>query len=290
MNYIEKLKSTTEYCRNLACMGLDPVPGCLPGKASARGITDFFEQLFGAMKKKQLIPGAFKPNLGFYHCLDRPRRGDFSGSRALASVLDMLDTLFPEIPVILDYKRGDIARSSENYASEGFQVWACNAVTAAPYMGSDSVIPFLKEAATHGGGTYVLNRTSNKSAAEFQNLTIAGKPLYMHVAEKIAGWAADYPGTGAVVSAISPKELEHLGQFYASAKIPLLIPGVGGQGGKAEDVISILKKVSCPMKLVRINSSSGITHPWGKEKKPAPTDWLERCISALKQFIDETAI
>lgn len=117
-----------------------------------------------------LVPAAFKPNLGYYQCLDHPRDEDFSGSSALADVLDMLESFFPGIPVILDSKRGDIARSSMNYAKEAFEAWQSDAVTVAPYMGSDSVEPFISF--PEKGGAYLLNRTSNPGGRDLQNLLV----------------------------------------------------------------------------------------------------------------------
>ncbi len=294
MNYKEKLIRGTEISGSIVCMGLDPVIEHLPGGGPEikENIVSFFKALFREMAKERVLPGAFKPNIGFYHCLDRPREGQFHGSEALSGVLDMIDEFFPGIPVILDYKRGDIVRSSRNYAVEGFSAWGCDAVTVAPYMGSDSVFPFLEEAQSGGNGVYILNRTSNPGAAELQDLPMekGGLPLYMKTAEKIAGWAEQFPGTGAVVGATSLPELEAVSGYYVSREIPLLIPGVGGQGGDAGEVAAVLKKNSYPLRLVRINSSSGITHPWVKEKKRCPVNWPEICTASLKTLNDAIGV
>lgn len=291
MNYIDKLQRGYEVSGSIICMGLDPVIEYLPGTKlnEKERVTGFFEQLFAEMKKKKILPGAFKPNLGFYHCLDRPRVGNFRGSEALAIILDVIELHFPDIPVILDYKRGDIQRSSENYAAEGFISWGCDAVTAAPYMGSDSVVPFLRLASKRDRGVYVLNRTSNRGAAELQNLIIEpeGIPLYKKTAKMILKWAEEFPGTGAVVGATSLPELEDLSGIYAGAGIPLLIPGVGGQGGNAADVTAVLKRNKYDLRIVRINSSSGITHPWAKEQKPCPGNWTEACLASLNKLNED---
>ena len=292
MNYIEKLKNSAKIANSIICMGLDPIPESLPTSGTDSGtdirtsITDFFETVFKKMIQMNVIPGAFKPNLGFFSCLDRPRENNFSGSLALADVLQMLESSFPEIPVILDYKRGDIARSSANYAVEGFRSWKADSVTVSPWMGSDSVEPFLKEADFHNGGVYILNRTSNPGGRELQNLREkeTGETMYSRVASYILKWAEKYPGTGAVTGATSLNELSDIAEFFSDAEIPLLIPGVGSQGGSAEDVVATLKKCNYDTQLVRINVSSAITHPWVKQKTTAPENWPEVCVDSLDFF------
>lgn len=291
MSYIDKLKKSAEDSGSIICMGMDPVCEYLPeieGTVEER-ITSFFKSLFSEMIKRNVLPGAFKPNLGFFATLDRPRENAFDGSRALAKILSMLDEIFPHVPIILDYKRGDIARSSDNYAKEGFVTWGCDSVTVSPWMGSDSVIPFFKEAVLHNGGVYLLNRTSNPGGKEFQNAILGenGQPLFKTVAEKIVNWAGEYPGTGAVVGATSLVELEEITAYFSAREIPLLIPGVGSQGGNAADVIRILKITDYTIPLVRINVSSGITHPWAKTGDGLPSNWKQLCIDNLERLNDE---
>jgi len=262
-------------------MGIDPVPEYMP-----MNTTGFFEILFQEMIRTDTLPGAFKPNLGFFSCLDKPREGIFTGSKALSQILDMLDTLFPDIPVILDYKRGDIARSSANYAAEGFSAWGCDSVTVSPWMGGDSVEPFLREAASKDGGVYILNRTSNPGGADFQNLKEknTGRTMYRIAAEFIRKRAEQYPGTGAVTGATSLRELSEITDFYRDGEIPLLIPGVGSQGGSAKEVVAVLKNSGYKPGIVRINVSSGITHPWAKKGVRPPENWREVCIENLQYF------
>ena len=119
MSYVDYLKESAGFAGNVTCMGLDPVLEALPGEGSFRDrVNGFFEKLFRRMKMEGVSPAAFKPNIGYYVINDRARDEDFSGSLALSDVLDMLDSFFPSIPVILDSKRGDIAKSSLNYAHE----------------------------------------------------------------------------------------------------------------------------------------------------------------------------
>jgi len=270
-------------------MGLDPQMQAIPGEESDRErINAYFNELFRRMRLEGLIPSAFKPNIGYYAALDNPRDEDFSGSLALVDTLDMLDSFFPGIPVILDSKRGDIARSSENYAIEAFDKWGATAVTVSPYMGTDSVIPFVRE----GKGVYILGRTSNPGGADFQNILTIDKhdehekfPLYMAVAHQITLWAMEHDGLGAVVGATNMEELKDIAKYFAGRDIAMLIPGVGSQGGSAPEVLSALREVGYDVRLARINSSSGLTHPW--KRPPIPEDYLDVALSKIRTLMEQ---
>ncbi len=293
MSYIDLLRESAKEAGNIVCMGLDPVLSVLPeSDASIRErIGSYFSEMFRRMRLEGVAPAAFKPNIGYYQSLDNPRAEDFSGSLALVDVLELLESYFPGIPVILDSKRGDIAKSSENYAKEAFDAWQADAVTVSPYMGHDSVLPF----AYPDKGVYVLNRTSNPGAVDFQDQTVLDKvdekdlyPLYTAVAHHITAWSSEHPGIGAVVGATSPKELGIIASLYAGRDIPMLIPGVGSQGGSAEEVIAMMKGAGYDLLLARINSSSGLTHPW--KKGAAPEDWLDQCMNAMHKLLKEAAV
>ncbi len=297
MNYLDKLRASAGATGSIACMGLDPVVEALPEQfrwEGIAGVVPFFEAIFNKMIEQGVSPAAFKPNQGFYLQHDQPRRREpsFVGSVTLARVMDMIDKRFPRIPIILDFKRGDIAKSSANHAREGFQAWEAQAVTVAPYMGTDSISPFAKWCNdVDGRGVYVLDRTSNPGGIDFQSLEVAisrgtRKPLHVIVADKIVDWARESPGLGAVVGATSLDELETLAGIYARSgvSVPLLIPGVGGQGGKADEVMAKLRATNYDLSLVRINSSSGITHPWAKKKEPAPENYAEVCVEKLRSL------
>lgn len=292
MSYIELLRQSAEAVNNIVCMGLDPQIDALPGEGSPREkINTFFDELFHRMKLEGVSPAAFKPNIGYYSVLDNPREDDFSGSQALCDVIDMLDGFFPGIPVILDSKRGDIARSSLNYAIEAFDKWGANATTISPYMGTDSILPFAYE----DKGVYILNRTSNPGGAVLQNLHILDPidekeiyPLYIAVAHLIASLANDHPGLGAVVGATNIQELKDIAKYYANKDIPMLIPGVGSQGGSAEEVMAALRGEGYDIKLARINSSSALTHPW--KKAPVPEDYLDICLKNIKSLVEKCSL
>ncbi len=292
-DYSALLRESADYSGSVLCMGLDPVYESLPGELrrtdspseyGASALEEFFFIIFEALVKRGLRPAAWKPNIGYFHILDRPRDGIFAGSLALAAVLDMLEEFFPGTPVILDAKRGDIALSSQNYAREAFACWQCDAVTVSPYMGNDSVAPFFRP----DKGVYVLNRTSNPGGADLQNLETAGGACYNRVAELITRWHNISSGVGAVVGATNMKELAELAEQYAPYDVPLLIPGVGSQGGRAGDVMKALDQSGYDLSLVRINSSSGLTHPW--KDKDAPKNWVEVLVKAFETLHRETSL
>lgn len=288
MDYGTLLRESAFQVGNVACMGLDPQRESLPFDTGdfRTDVNDFFRQLFRRMALSGLIPAAFKPNIGYFVSLDRPREEDFSGSLALADVLDMVQNFFPGIPVILDSKRGDIARSSLNYACEAFDAWNADAVTVAPYMGSDSIEPFTTAS---DKGVYILTRTSNPGAKDLQNQVLAdNRPFYLAVAALVAKTNKRSGSVGAVVGATNPDELRHIATSLAEERVPLLIPGVGSQGGSAATVMQILRECGYPIELVRINSSSALTHPWKHEE--APDDWPQLCEQNLRLLLEETAL
>ena len=281
MEYRALLETASREAGNCTCMGIDPNFAALP---EGVGVEAFFCGIFEELYRRGIKVAAVKPNIGYFSRLDRPLEGIYAGSMALACIVKNL----PARPFILDSKRGDIATSSANYAAEAFDCWKADSVTVSPYMGTDSVGPF----ALAGKGIYVLNRTSNPGGKDLQNRIMEdGRPVYMHVAELIARWNSESEGTvGAVVGATNLREFEDLSAFYADKKIPMLIPGVGSQGGSAADVIGIMKKTGYPLELCRINSSSALSHPWAKKKQSAPADWKTVCADAVEKFAGECAL
>lgn len=283
MEYSEFLKQKAEENSSLVCVGLDPVLEDIPveGKDAEEKISKFYSEMLEAFKSENCLPGAVKPNYAFY------AQYGFPGLRALEQVIAKAQSL--SIPVIFDGKRGDIGKTGKAYAIEVFEFWKADAVTIAPYMGSDSVQPFI-EFSEKGKGVYILNRTSNAGAVDFQNLSVDGKKLYLHVAEKIIEWSANAKGnTGAVVGATSTEELQELAKFYTeknSNPTPLLIPGVGAQGGSAKEVTEILKSSGLDLSLQRINSSSGINFAF---KKAETDDFAGAAVKALKELNEEIA-
>ncbi|MFH1240009.1 MAG: orotidine-5'-phosphate decarboxylase [Candidatus Diapherotrites archaeon] len=257
MDYVDLLRDIAERNESIVCVGLDPIIERIPHEHHdiKEMISDFYIEMLDEFVREGSLPGAVKPNYAFY------AQYGFDGLKALEKIIKKSRKL--SIPVIFDGKRGDIGKTSSAYAKEAFDFWEADSLTVAPYMGADSVGPFIKECETRGKGIYILNRTSNKGAAEIQNLKVDGKELYMKVAEKIVEWGNNAHGNvGAVVGATSLNELETIVRFYSSQKnpVPLLIPGVGAQGGSAKEVTDSLRKVKYDLGIVRINSSSDINY------------------------------
>jgi orotidine-5'-phosphate decarboxylase len=281
MNYVELLKETAEKNQSIVCMGLDPVLERIPltdGNAEEK-IVNFYNNIFDACVAEDALPGVVKPNYAFY------AQYGFKGLRALKQVIERAKQ--EKLPVILDAKRGDIGKTSAAYALEAFEFWQADCLTIAPFMGRDSVMPFIKWCEEKGKGVYILNRTSNPGAKELQNLTVGDQPLYAKVSQLIVDWGKEGKGNvGAVVGATSPEELREISKFYALADlpVPLLIPGVGAQGGSAADVMKILKETGANPFIERINSSSGINYAF---EKAGTDDFAGAAAKAVKQLNEE---
>lgn len=282
MSYAEKLKLTSENNDSIVCMGMDAVIEKMPLEIedTEEKIFTFYKRILDATKDEV---GAVKPNIGFY------AQYGFKGLRALKKLIEHSHLL--KLPVILDAKRADIGKTSAAYAKSIFDFWNVDCVTFQPYMGHDSVSPILKYCEKEGKGVYLLNRTSNQGAVDFQNLDVDGKPFYLKVSEKIIEWGKSCRGNlGAVVGATSMQEFEDIMGFYlnnAGKVPPLLIPGVGAQGGSASEVVSILRKLNIPLRTHRINSSSGINYAWQKQ---GTDDYAEAALRAVRSLNREIAL
>ena len=278
-NYLELLESSARERQSIVCMGLDPDLSQMPESMMLpreEKITTFYAQIIdAALAEKQSI-SALKPNYAFF------AQYGFDGLRALKSLIERYSG---KLPIILDAKRGDIGKSSEAYANEVFNFWGADATTISPYMGYDSVLPFIERCKTNKGA-YVLCRTSNPGAADFQSLrTEDNKQLFMEVAAKIEKW--HFPGLGAVMGATALDELEAMmWLFYDShKKLPLLVPGVGAQGASAADTVKVLRSVwSETLPLHRINSSSAITYAY---KKSGTTDFVGAALAEIAKMNSE---
>ncbi len=280
-SYTDNLKKTAREKKSLVCFGLDPVLERIPVQESriSETISSFFKQIFDEFDRSDVWPSCVKPNFAFY------AQYGFEGLRALGDVCEMSKSA--HLPIILDAKRGDIGKTSEAYAKEAFEAWEADAVTVSPYMGTDSVKPFVDMAKRLGKAVYVLARTSNEGAKDFQELKWNETPLYQVVAEKIAAWGESCPGTvGAVIGATAPNELSRLHRLFVSSKsmTPYLIPGVGSQGGSAKEVVKILKEDEASLGIHRINSSSGISYAY--EKSPQ-NHFAKAATEALKTLNEE---
>ena len=217
MRFIDKLLSAGRRNKSLLCIGLDPDVTLMPK-------VDLLEFNKAIVDATADLACAYKPNLAFYEALG------IDGLKVLQKTIEHIPD---HIPVIGDGKRGDIGNTAKAYAKALFETFGFDAATVSPYLGYDSVEPFLG----YGDkGIFILCRTSNTGAADFQSLVDAqGRPLYEAVARKAKNW--DTRGNiGLVVGATYPDELKAIRQLCP--EMPLLIPGIGAQGG---DLASAVK-------------------------------------------------
>jgi orotidine-5'-phosphate decarboxylase len=223
MTFIHMLQRAEAQNQSLLCVGLDPDPARLPGtlKGDASRIYDFCAAIVDATADLAM---AFKPQIAYFAA----HRAEAQLERLVAHIKQVA----PHVPVILDAKRGDIGSTAEQYALEAFERYGADAVTLSPFMGFDSVQPYLKY---HGKGAFLLCRTSNPGGDDLQNQRLAsidGQPLvYEHLARLGQGPWNENGQLGLVVGATYPKEIERVRELAPT--LPLLIPGVGAQGGDA---------------------------------------------------------
>jgi orotidine-5'-phosphate decarboxylase len=272
-NYIEQLKSAADKYSSIVCLGLDPDIAEIPLEGPpGEQITHFYQEILNKIIQKSVYPGAVKPNYAFY------AQYGIEGLQALTQVIDLFKA--EGLPVILDAKRGDIGNTARAYAREIFDFFKADAVTLAPYMGYDSIEPFVKDYPDKG--YYVLIKTSNQSSSEIQNIEIDDRPLYLHLAEHLLKWY--HPGLGAVVGATFPDELSRVVKLFhdSDKEIPLLIPGVGSQGGDALALTKILN-FSSDIRLHRVNSSRAINYAY---KKHEGLHFADAAVMALKELSD----
>jgi len=253
-DYIDELKKSAQERRTILCFGIDPKLERINVGSSAGAVEERIEPFFHEMTDRLLEENAIaaiKPNFAFF------AQYGFDGLYVLENIIQRYRK---KIPIILDGKRGDIGKTSEAYAREAFDFWGADALTVSPYMGEDSIKPFLRE----GKLVYMLCRTSNTGAADFQELKCGKKYLYEHVAMKAVEW-----GTGLVVGATSDsiKRIVKIvkasgdGKGNGKKEVPMLIPGIGSQGGDLEMVLEALKD---NLLIHRINASSSISYAYEK--------------------------
>ncbi len=271
MSYLDDLRVRAKKAKSIVCMGIDPVIEKIPIKGGLQQvIEEFYLGILLEMDKRDSYPAIIKPNIAYFE------QYGFDGLNALKSIITQYKS--SGIPTLLDAKRGDIGKTSTAYAKSVFEFWGSDAVTIAPYMGSDSVGPFI-EWCEQEKGVYILCRTSNNGAVDLQDLKVEGVPVYMKLAEKIVQWHK--PGVGAVVGATYLDELEEISRFFVDSRkeVPLLIPGVGSQGGSATEVVEALRKTKNDILIHRINSSSGINYAY---MQSGTSDYAKAAVDALE--------
>ena len=250
MTFIEQLRQAQQQNQSLLCVGLDPEPARLPAGVArdAQGIYDFCVAIAEATHD---LACAFKPQIAY-----------FAAHRAedeLERLIARLRQIAPQVPVILDAKRGDIGSTAEQYAREAFERYGADAVTLSPFMGFDSVAPYLKY---EGKGAFLLCRTSNPGGDDLQNQRLADVPgqprLYEHLARLAQGPWNTNGQLGLVVGATYPAEIERVRALAPT--LPLLIPGVGAQGG---DALATVRAGWRPNGPIVVNSSRAILYASG---------------------------
>ena len=288
--FYDRLEQRIAACGNPVCMGMDPVLKLIPLEGTPEDkIKRFYSDILECCAKRNVFPAVVKPNSAYYECV----------SVQAMLVLQQLiaDYRSAGIPVILDAKRGDIGKSSAAYANAAYDVYGADAVTVSPWMGTDSVSPFIRENSENGA--YVLLRTSNKGAHDFQDMNVLRgddphdvASAFYSVADKIVEWDDGKGYLGAVVGATHPEELEQITAYCVAKKheIPFLIPGVsipgvpGGQGGDAKTVLNAIANGGGKRKFHVLNSSSGLNFAWQRNNTPA--NFANDCVDALERLAD----
>ena len=229
MDFMQALRNRWTSADSLVGVGLDPEPAKFPARF-ANDPDAVFAFCRDIVDATAAYVCCFKPQIAHFAAL--------GAEDALRRLIAHIHDTQAGIPVILDAKRGDIGSTAQHYASEAFDRYRADAVTANPYLGRDSLQPFLDRA---DKGVVILCRTSNPGAADLQDLIVDGRPLYQHVAEKIA---RDWNGNGncaLVVGATWPEQLREVRAIVGD--VPFLVPGVGAQGGDVEAVVRNAKTV-----------------------------------------------
>lgn len=224
MKFTDKLAAAERANESLLCVGLDPEPSKFPGawQHDTSRIFDFCATIVDATKDLVL---AYKPQVAYFAA----QRAEDQLERLMAHIRKVA----PEVPVILDAKRGDIGSTAEQYALEAFERYQADAVTLSPFMGFDSVEPWLKY---EDKGLFLLCRTSNPGGSDLQaQRLVTGDLLYEHIARLAQGPWNRTGQLGLVVGATFPAEIERVRELAPT--LPLLIPGVGAQGGDAVSTV-----------------------------------------------------
>lgn len=288
MTYLARLAARTAATGSVLCAGLDPEPGALP-EGFPPGLAGV--EAFSRLILEAALPhaAAVKANLAFFEA---------HGWAGIAALERLRALVPPEVPFVADAKRGDIGTTAARQAAALFDGLGADAITVNPYLGEEAVLPLIERADRFA---YVLCRTSNPGAGEFQGLTVAAdataghpaEPLYARVARRVAGWG---PGAtvGLVVGATAPAELVAIRALAPG--LAFLVPGVGAQGGEADPVLAAGPAIAPPAGLgvgggLLVNVSRGIARaaigPAGPDR---PADPAERLAAAAARWSAALAV
>jgi len=247
--FCERLEQARIATNSLVCVGLDPDFDKLPAdlRSDPQPLFAFNRRIVDATLESA---AAYKPQIAFYSALGRENE--------LKASIDYIRAHAPAALVILDAKRSDIGNTAAAYAREAFERYGADAVTVNPYMGEDSVLPFLIRP---DRGAILLCRTSNPGARDFQDLLVDGEPLYKRVAERAAARWNEHRNLMLVVGATYPQEMADLRRAHPA--LWFLVPGIGAQGGDLEGTLAAGLNAAGTGLL--INSSRGIIYAGGGE-------------------------
>lgn len=226
MTFQQKLEAIVAKNNSLLCVGLDPVLEKLP-KHIQKKTYPFFEFNKEIIDATHGLVCCYKPNAAFYEALGEKGIGE------LKKTCDYLRENYPEIPTLLDFKRGDIGNTNKAYAQFAFDYLGVDAVTVQPYLGQEALFEYLDR---KDKGIFVLCKTSNPGSGEIQNLLVDDKPLYQVIAERAAKQWNKFGNCMLVVGATYPQELQQVRDLVGN--MALLVPGLGAQGGEVESMMA----------------------------------------------------
>jgi orotidine-5'-phosphate decarboxylase len=264
MHFFSRLEHAWQSQQSMLCVGLDPdlskFPSALKAQASQNPSAAIERFCRGIIEATAPFCAAFKPQIAYF------------ASVGAEPVLERLSVFvrdhYPHHIWLLDAKRGDIGSTAEHYAKEAFLRFQADAVTVNPYMGTDSIAPFLKYEAR---GVFVLCRTSNPGGDDFQMLQTDGQPLYLKIADRAAHHWNGQQQVGLVVGATYPREIAEVRKLAKT--LPLLIPGIGAQGG---DLVATVRAARTASGGMLINAARSILYASSGD------DWQEAAAQAAR--------
>ncbi len=245
-SFADRVRSAAKGADSLVCVGLDPdldrFPDVLDDLPAGERIVSFNRAIIEATSD---LVCCYKPNLAFYAA---------HGIAGIEALIATREAVPANVPVLLDCKVGDIGSTASAYARAFFDEWGFDAITVNPYLGEDSLAPFLSYA---GKGVVIVCKTSNPGGGDFQDLTFEGSPLFERVAERAVAWQSHYPASiGLVVGATWPEQLARVRQI--APELPILLPGVGAQAGDLD--AAVRAGLDARSGGLLVSSSRGITY------------------------------
>jgi len=264
--FIEKLQNAWDKQNSLLVVGLDPDQQSMP-ESILQSKTPIFDFCKGIIDATAEYACAFKPQIAYF--------ASQGAEMALTQLCHYISNTYPELPILLDSKRGDIGTTADHYAKEAFERYCADAITVNPYMGFDSIEPYL---AWENKGVIILCRTSNQGGSDFQFFESAdGTPLYLEVAKTVAEKWNLSEQCSLVVGATFPEELAKV-RACVGDDMALLVPGIGAQGGDIE--ATVMAGANSKGQGLMINSARAILYA------SSGTDWQEAAAAEARKTRD----